>query len=132
MTQVVVDESTESGDWQAVADAINARLKELDWNQADLVERSEPSDLTIRDLQLARRTVYRKGTLRSVSSALGWTPDSIGRISRGLEPIVVGDPKDADKPVALDKEIIQRLNEQDARLARLEELWNRNAPQERP
>lgn len=83
-------------DWDAVADAIKARLVELDMTQAELAGRAGVALMTVRELQhnlQPRRRSPR--TLATISEALGWPGDHIARILEGDQ---VSDP-DADDPV---------------------------------
>lgn len=73
--------------WTAVASAINARLKDLGWGQADLVRKSGVNDLTIRNLQKAKQESYRATTLARVSRALGWPADGIEGIAEGRDRV---------------------------------------------
>src|SRR5713226_7156020 len=62
-------------DWAAVADAMKARLADLDMTQAELVQRSRLAPMTIRELlynSAQRRRSDR--TLAALSQALGWPP----------------------------------------------------------
>ena len=83
-------------DWDAVAEAIKARLVELDMTQTELATRAGVALMTVRELQhnlQPRRRSPR--TLATISEALGWPSDHITRILDGDQ---VADP-DADDPV---------------------------------
>lgn len=84
--------------WPAVATAINSRLRELDWTQAELSQRSRVSVATIRQLQSPRAEARRRNprTLRALSEALGWSPDQLEAIANGRER---SDDPDRDDPV---------------------------------
>ena len=83
-------------DWAAVANAMKARLADLDMTQADLVQRSRLAPMTIREL-LYNSTQRRRSdqTLAALSQALGWPPGHLQAIAEGHTP---GDP-DAGDPV---------------------------------
>ncbi len=83
-------------DWAAVADAMKARLADLDMTQAELVQRSRLAPMTIRELlynSAQRRRSDR--TLAALSQALGWPPGYLRAVAEGHTP---EDP-DADDPV---------------------------------
>lgn len=69
--------------WGAVSRAINQRMKEFGWDQADLVRRAGVSDPTVRHLQRGTKSQYRRSSLRKVSVALLWPPDGIERLAEG-------------------------------------------------
>lgn len=74
-------------DWQAVAEAINARMAELPMNQRDLADRSAVSIATIREIQrgsTARRRSAR--TLASISEALEWPESYLQAVLTGATP----------------------------------------------
>lgn len=75
--------SGEPADWNRVADSINERMRELGWDQADLVRRAGLSDATVRQLQRGEKPLYRRSSLRKVSVALLWPPDGIERLAGG-------------------------------------------------
>ena len=83
-------------DWAAVADAMKARLADLDMTQAELVQRSRLAPMTIREL-LYNSTQRRRSdqTLTALSQALGWPPDYLQAIAQGRTP----DDPDAGDPV---------------------------------
>lgn len=92
------EEAVGGSDWSAVATAINSRLRELDWTQAELAQRSRVSVATIRQLQTPRGEARRRNprTLRALSEALGWSPDQLEAIANGRDP---SDDPDRDDPV---------------------------------
>lgn len=70
-----------SKNWQAVADAINARLEEIQLTQKELADRSGVSVATLRQLQ--KNDAPRKRsprTLAAVSEGLRWPSDHLGRV----------------------------------------------------
>jgi transcriptional regulator with XRE-family HTH domain len=95
-----------SEDWASVAKAISQRLTELGMRQRELAERSHVSQAIIRELQ--HNTVQRRRsarTLEALSLALGWHPDHLTAVLRGLPPPEPGDPPlpatDEDVPARL-------------------------------
>lgn len=77
------EDSRPTGDWDAVADAIRARMAELAVTQLELASKADVSLATVQELSsgMARRRYGR--TLAAVSTALGWPSDQIERISAG-------------------------------------------------
>jgi transcriptional regulator with XRE-family HTH domain len=72
--------------WAAVARAISDRIRELGWRQRELAERSHVSIAVVREIQ--RHTVERRRsrrTLEALSVALGWEPERLERVLKGLE-----------------------------------------------
>ena len=83
-------------DWAAVAEAMKARLAELDMTQAELVQRSRLAPMTIRELLYNSAQRRRSDqTLAALSEALGWPPGHLRAVAEGRDP---GDP-DAGDPV---------------------------------
>jgi transcriptional regulator with XRE-family HTH domain len=83
-------------DWDAVAEAIRARMADLDMTQAELSQRAGVALMTVRELQNNLKPRRRSPrTLAAVSEALGWPADHLTAILGGAEP---EDP-DADDPV---------------------------------
>lgn len=73
-----------SGDWAAVAAAINTRMEELRLPQKVLAERSKVSVATIRQLQKNYVVKDRNPrTLEALSVALQWPPDYLQRVLTG-------------------------------------------------
>jgi transcriptional regulator with XRE-family HTH domain len=71
-------------DWQAVADAINARMTELPLTQRELAERSGVSVATLREVQHAKAARRRSTHLLSaISTALGWPEDQLRLVLAG-------------------------------------------------
>lgn len=68
---------------EAVADAVNNRMRELGWTQKRLADESDVSVGTISRLLNARRVSFRPQTLPALSKALGWQWDALDRIGRG-------------------------------------------------
>ena len=92
--------------WHDVGDAVRARRETLGLTQVELAQAANVSDSTIRVLETARRTSYRRGNLRAIARALGWPDDAIDRIRAGRPP-----DEELGEPV--------RLSTED-RIARLE------------
>ncbi len=74
---------TPTFDAEAVADAVNRRMRELGWTQKRLADESNVSVGTISRLLNARRVSFRPQTLPALSKALGWQWDALDRIARG-------------------------------------------------
>ncbi len=71
----------EGEDWQAVADALNARMAALRIGQQALATASGVSVATIRQLQHgAQRRRVQNATLTAVAGALDWPPDHLIRV----------------------------------------------------
>ena len=85
-------------DWQAVSEAIKARLIELDMTQAELTHRAGVALETVRELQLNLRSRRRSPrTLVAVSEALGWPPGHLAAVADGRSP---DDPDEGDPVLA--------------------------------
>ena len=72
--------------WAAVARAISDRIRELGWRQRELAERSHVSIAVVREIQ--RHTVERRRsrrTLEALSVALGWEPERLEWVLKGLK-----------------------------------------------
>lgn len=70
--------------WDAVAEAINTRLDELQMTQNELSIKSGVSTATLRELQHNRNPRRRTGRLlEAVSVALDWPPSHLGSIVDG-------------------------------------------------
>lgn len=120
---MVLQRETES--WEAVGDAIQARLDELGWEQVDLVRASGISDTTVRRLQRGDGGRFQRSTLTRVALALGWPADAVWRILAGEpapepRPVVV----EADEPT-VDDETLATLADVRAQLERLERRLDR-------
>lgn len=82
-----------SGDWAAVARAMNARLSELGMRQRELADLAHVSPAIVRELQ--RNTAQRRRgdrTLEALSVALGWHPRHLHAVLAGQQPPGPGDP----------------------------------------
>ena len=71
-------------DWAAVADAMKARMADLDMTQAELVQRSRLAPMTIRELLYNSAQRRRSDqTLAALSQALGWPPGYLQAVAEG-------------------------------------------------
>lgn len=83
-----------SGDWAAVAQAINQRMTELDRSQRELTERSGVSKAIVGELRnnTAQRKRSRR-TLEALSVALDWHPGHLSAVLAGHLPPQPGEPE---------------------------------------
>jgi transcriptional regulator with XRE-family HTH domain len=72
--------------WQRLAELVRLRREERRLSQRELGTAAGTTDRLISDIERAARTNYEPATLRAVSRALGWTPDSISTILAGGDP----------------------------------------------
>jgi transcriptional regulator with XRE-family HTH domain len=86
--------------WDAVAEAINTRLAELEMTQIELATKSRVSTATLRQIQ--KGVPKRRGprTLGSISEALGWPSGHLEKLAEG-ESADVGN----DRLSALEAEV---------------------------
>lgn len=98
--------------WPAVGEAVRARREELGLTQVELAQAANVSDTTVRVLETARRTNYRRGNLRAIARALRWPDDALDRIRAGRPP-----DEELAEPVKLSTE--ERIARLEAELARL-------------
>jgi hypothetical protein len=71
-------------DWDAVARAIDSRMRELDLTQTDLAVRADVAPETVRELRNNLKPRRRNPrTLAAVSEALGWPPGHLGAVLAG-------------------------------------------------
>jgi len=113
-------------DWDAVAAAINDRMRDLRLTQMDVAAKSGVSIATIRELQ--HNTAPRRRnprTLAAISTALRWPADHLERVYEGIAP----HSAEAAAPTAEYAEVMSHLDalqEQiesvGERLSRLEQL----------
>src|SRR5690606_26458124 len=101
--------------WVAVGEAVRERREELGIPQAELARRANVSESTIRVLETARRTNYRRANLRAICRALGWPDDAIDRIRAGRPP----DEELVEQPAA---SLEERLDALERELAELRAL----------
>lgn len=74
-------------DWDAVAQAISARLTDTRMTQMDVASRAQVSLTTLRELQHNLNPRRRRPqTLTAISQALGWPADHLDRILHGDRP----------------------------------------------
>ena len=82
-----------TGDWTAVASAINQRMTALDRSQGEVIKRSGLAKQTVGEIQ--HNTVQRnrsRRTLEAFSGALDWHPDHLAAVLEGRTPPEVGAP----------------------------------------
>jgi transcriptional regulator with XRE-family HTH domain len=103
-----------ANDWTAVGAAVRARREELGLTQVELATAANVSDSTVRVLETARRTTYRRGNLRAIARALRWPDDAIDRIRAGRPPA-------EDLSVVDRRPVEERLAALEAELAELRE-----------
>jgi transcriptional regulator with XRE-family HTH domain len=72
-----------------VAVAIRARRDAMALTQVEMSQLSGVSEPVWGDLETARRENFDRRTLVKVCRALGWSPESIDRIRRGEDPVVL-------------------------------------------
>jgi transcriptional regulator with XRE-family HTH domain len=70
-------------DWDAVAEAINTRLAQLDMTQAELASKSRVSTATLRQIQHGVVKKRSPHTLAAISEALGWPSRRLEQLSEG-------------------------------------------------
>lgn len=73
-------------DWQAVAEAINTRLAELDMTQQELSTRSGVSVATLRQLQRGLERRRSERTLADVSVGLRWAAGHLAAVADSRVP----------------------------------------------
>jgi transcriptional regulator with XRE-family HTH domain len=103
-----------TGDWAAVATAVNQRMAERGLSQREVIKRSDLSKATVREIQKNIKPRHRKArTLEALSVALEWNAGHLAAVLEGRIPPKASEPfaKSADDiPGRLD--IIEyRLNE---------------------
>ncbi|GLZ41620.1 helix-turn-helix transcriptional regulator [Actinokineospora sp. NBRC 105648] len=80
-------------DGAAVADVVNARMKDLKMTQTALMERAGLSKSTVREI---RGGVVRENrsthTLQAISQALGWRADYLHKVEAGENPSAEAEP----------------------------------------
>lgn len=99
-------------DWDAVAEAINTRLAQLEMTQAELASKSRVSTATLRQIQHGVAKKRSPHTLAAISEALGWP-------SRHLEQLAEGEAgsPEADRIARLESTVA----ELEQRVRRLED-----------
>jgi len=74
-------------DWDAVARAIDARMRELELTQTELAVRADVAPETVRELRNNLKPRRRNPrTLAAVSEALGWPADHLTAVLSGNAP----------------------------------------------
>ncbi|APU17787.1 MULTISPECIES: helix-turn-helix domain-containing protein [Actinoalloteichus] len=74
-------------DWTAVAEAVNARARELSMRQKEIADASGVSLAIVREIQQARIQRRRNPrTLEALSLALGWHPQHLTAVLQGQTP----------------------------------------------
>lgn len=102
-------------DWQRVADAVADRRAEMGFKrQEDAAEAADVGVTVWREIEGAKKTVYRRGTLTRIAKLFGWPPDMLQRIAAGEDP-----------PASTDPATLRRLEQVEERLGRLEEAVDR-------
>lgn len=104
-------------------------------SQAKVGAASGTSERTVRLIEKAERDSYQSSTLRAISQALAWTPESIELILEGGEPIEasalkpISDPVVARRLEALERQgrgdsadVLEKLAELERRLSELEAI----------
>ncbi|WP_435122945.1 helix-turn-helix domain-containing protein [Amycolatopsis thermoflava] len=73
-------------DWQAVADAINARMSERSIGQAELATQARVAVATLRQIQHGIPKDRNPRTLAALSEALGWPTNHLEQVAAGQKP----------------------------------------------
>jgi transcriptional regulator with XRE-family HTH domain len=82
-----------TGDWAAVATAINERMAELGLSQGEVIERSRLSKQTVGEIQHNTKQRRRSArTLEALSGALDWHASHLAAVLAGQEPPKRGEP----------------------------------------
>ena len=80
-----------TGDWEAVAEVVNARMTELELSQRDVERRADLTKATLREIRQNIKPRNRKPrTLEALSKALDWHPDHLSAVLQGQKPPEVG------------------------------------------
>jgi hypothetical protein len=113
-----------TGDWAAVARAINQRMAELDRSQKDVIRLSGLAKATVGELQNNKEPRRRsRRTLADLSIGLDLHPDHLAAVLEGRTPPEPGEPfarSDNDVPRRLDviehrlNQILDRLDQVDS------------------
>ena len=91
-----------SKDWQAVADAINTRMDQLDMTQAELAKRSGVAVATLRQIQHAVPKRRSPRTLADISEALRWPSAYLSQVSDGEAPAAPNEDRISKLEAAID------------------------------
>ena len=115
-------------DWPGVWRAVDARREHLGWLKADLYRNTETSEGTYRKMA-AGIGITRAAKRAKISRALGWSPDSIDRMLRGEDPIVVTSAAVITERPQLALERLAKLSAQGAAKARSRSRVRRDSGQ---
>lgn len=113
--------------WRRLAGLIRDRRIDQGLSQAQLATEAGTTERTVRLIEKAERESYRQATLRGISRALGWTPDSIERIASGGDPTEApadDDPELHAKVDELERRLAEAVAELGGALVRLDQLEN--------
>ncbi|MGH3451982.1 MAG: helix-turn-helix domain-containing protein [Haloechinothrix sp.] len=109
--------------WSSVADALRARIAELDLTQADLADRSGVSLTTIRELVQNRNPRYRQPrTLTALSEALEWPPERLHDVLSGALFGQASPPEYREEPDATLRAMRVQLEELRGRIDSIERI----------
>lgn len=92
-----------------MAEAIAARMKELDLYPAALIEATGLTGPGIMPVRKGERKAYQARLTGPLCKALGWTPDSIERLMRGEPPVEL---RSTVKPAEHDADPLSALQAQ--------------------
>lgn len=84
--------------WEALADAVRARRRELGLRQQDLRPLGGPSHESIRLFESGTEREYRRNTIAQLENALGWMPGAVRRIIDGIDDYGHVRPPTFDQP----------------------------------
>ena len=115
-------------DWPGVWSAVDARREHLGWLKADLYRNTETSEGTYRKMA-AGIGITRAAKRAKISRALGWSPDSIDRMLRSEDPIVVTSAAVITERPQLALERLAKLSAQGAAKARSRSRVRRDSGQ---
>lgn len=111
--------------WRRLADTVVRRRAELNLTQADVAQRGQISIDRVQNIEGAKRTTYRLGTLAALERALEWAPGSVQAILDGDDPTPLTTPAAAlpraGESIARSNAILAELEERLDRLRRADE-----------
>ena len=84
--------SVANSGWDRLAEHVTARRAYLGYSIAQLAAVSGLSTSTVDSLEHSRKSSYDPATLAALERALRWTPESVARVLRGLDPQPQTDP----------------------------------------